>query len=106
MEDETRLIDGAKGSLYDSLLNQIDDKFHLTSFIPPKQLIPYLKGTRPETNEEAQDCRRLYERWIEDTLRALKRRPSSENLQEFLEVLPEPFRANVIRTLRESIIKS
>ena len=99
-DDETRLIDGAKGSLYDSLLNSIDDKFQLTSFFPQKELIPYLEEKKPETKEEAQNCRRLYDQWTDGVLRALKRKPkTAETLEELFTALPEPFRGNLIQAL-------
>ncbi len=99
-DDEIRLINGAKGSLYDSLLNSIDDKFHLTIqvFTPPTDLLPFLEGKELKT-EEAQSCRRLYDQWTEDVLKVMKRKPTAETLEQFFAVLPEPFKGNLAQAL-------
>ena len=95
MDNETRLIDGIKGSLYDSLLDSIDDKFYSNKdvFTPPKEVIPYLEGKKePETEED----RTLADEWVSGVLRALKRKPlTSETFKELLAVLPEPFRSDL-----------
>ena len=107
IEDETSpLVEATKAGLLDKLLDSIHDKFYSTSqtFIPPRELIPYLEGKEPETKEEAQDCRAVFNKWQEESLRVLKRQPTAENLQKFLKALPEPFRGDLIRALGKSIV--
>ena len=94
--------------IFDSLLSSIADRVWDGSTSIPSKLFPYLAGEKQaQTEEEGEGVRRLYERWIEDTLRALERKPkTAENLQEFLKVLPEPFKSDVIRALEESIVEA
>ena len=103
------MTNSIKGELYDDLLSSIDQEYLGKSMAPPAELVAYLQGKKPETEEEGKKIRQIHDGWTARTMRALGRAKDATQqgkiLQEILNGLPEPYRTGVVVALKKLVVE-
>lgn len=87
----------------DAKITKLEREADLKAVVTPTELIPYMQGKKPETEDEGKRIRQIYDVWTARIIQLLGRtKDSAEQLelaQEILKSLPETYRASVMKEL-------
>ena len=96
-------IESTLNEQLNQLCKTLNQRFGAEAIKPPAELLTYLAGKKFESEEKSRRVQEIYNDWMPTVDRAV--RMGTVTLKEILNVLPEPFKTDVIEALTKLIAK-